>query len=110
MGVPLATCLSWRFWYVGPKPQSGSFRPLALVAGLIAISTNAAIYYAWLAYRVYTSGSSYAWELKRAAGNVGVLLAFLGILGAILGSGKGRVMVAIAAFLGFMLWIAVGVL
>jgi hypothetical protein len=110
LATPVLIGLSWRarqkHGMKSPRLRAG-----ALLAALIAVSINAAIYYCWLAYRLLAGGSDLTWSMRGfLADNVTVYLAGVSILLAAIGKGSPRILVVTAALCELVLWSNFGVL
>ena len=68
------------------------------------------MFFGWLVAREMTKVTPLIWKIKDTAGNIGVYLIILALIGAILGKGKSRAPTAACAVLGLLLWVPVGVL
>jgi hypothetical protein len=75
------------------------------------VSANSLLYYSFLVYGTFAGNSNVALQRKNMLGNnIAIPLVIVGLIGAIVGKGAGRNLLAFAVVLGFLLWIGVGVL
>ncbi len=106
--TPIAVALAWWLRKRGGRGAKGSWRSKIAVAGLVAVSLNVALFYAW---RVYESNSSGIGLGRYYVGNyVAVPLLAAGLIGSIVGEGPGRVPIAISVVSGLLMWIQPAVL
>jgi hypothetical protein len=109
--TPLAIGIGWWLWFRRDRRLSIGWRHHVLLIALLAVSANAILYYGWFAYGTMASNIDAASELKNTLGNdVAVPLVLVAIAGAIGGKGAARPLVALAAVMGFFLWLSAGIL
>jgi hypothetical protein len=78
--------------------------------GLVAVTANGGMFYSWVAYRGIVGEWSDAWKVNYFLGNdIAVYLVLAGLVGAVVGKGK-RILVALLATMGFLLWVPVPIL
>ncbi len=109
IGTPIAAGFAWRLWLRKDRVEFRGSRRVVILVGLLAASANAAMYYAWLIYRLATGSTPLVWRIRDGFGNIGDYLVLLAIAGAIAGEGYSRIPVAACAVLGFMNWVRFGV-
>jgi hypothetical protein len=68
------------------------------------------MYYIWLTYRLVSKGTPLVWKVQAVCGDIAVYLILVALIGATLGKGASRILVAVCALLGFLLWVPVGIL
>jgi hypothetical protein len=108
--------VAWFVWYGSRRVEQP--RASARLVGLIAVSVNVALFYAWvILYRLGThDAQNYERDLAAAnaynfLGNyIGLLLVVVGLAGALAGRGPGRILIAVLAVVGVLLWVPLGIL
>lgn len=109
--VPILTMFAWV-----SRSKAGwtasNWRSVMFLVGLVAVSADAIIYYAWLAYRIIGGSSDLVWKIKDVlADNMTIYLALGALAFAILGKAttRARLCVAASAALQVVLWSNVGI-
>lgn len=88
----------------------GSWRETALLVGLVAASSNPLLFGGWLAYRFIAGPVEPVWAAKAFAADAAGYLVMVALVGALVGKGRGRVLGALGALTGLLLWTPVGIL
>jgi hypothetical protein len=103
-GTPLIVGWCWLMWM--RTPGGSAWRKWTLFAGLVAVSLNAVVFYAWV---LYASGHHYSdasWQLGELLGNhLALPLVALAVVGTVAGVGGARLPLACSALMGLLLWI-----
>lgn len=81
-----------------------------MLAGLVAASSNALLFAGWIAYRFAAGPTEPVWAAKRFAADVAGYLVIAGLIGVLVGKGRGRILGALGALSGFLLWTPIGIL
>jgi hypothetical protein len=111
LGSPLVIGVGWGLWLRRDGALSRGWRFRVLLMALIAVSANAIVYYTWFAYGTMASDTDAVSQWKNTLGDdIGVPLVLAALAGAIGGKGAARPIVALAALMGFFLWLSIGVL
>jgi hypothetical protein len=101
----IALGFAWTVWAsASAKFQTPSVRKTLLFSGLIACSLNITIYWlhvVWL--NIHTDPSS--WKLRDEVEEVCNFLIGYAILAGVVGAGRGRLLLVIAAMAGWGIWI-----
>ena len=109
-GTPIVAGIAWWRWLRGERMAPRSWRATALLSALAAGSANALLFYSWLVYQLIAGGSERAWRVQSILGDVAVYLVLAGLLGGIVGKGRGRILTLLLAIMGFLLWVPIAIL
>jgi hypothetical protein len=111
LAAPIALGAAWWKWSRRDRSASPRWRLTALFLGLIAATLNGALFYGWAAYGFIFTRTPSFWAAKNAlADHAGIYLAVASLAGAIAGKSRGRILLALAAFLQVLLWANLGFL
>jgi hypothetical protein len=108
--TPFVLGTAWWMW-LGSERERSRRRGVALLIGLAAVTANAVMFYAWVAYRAIAGPSPDDWRTFNFLGNnIATCLVFAGLAGAVVGKGRGRLLTAVAAVTGLLLWVPIAIL
>jgi hypothetical protein len=108
--TPLSLGLAWWRWFRGQPATSRSWRETALLVGLVTASSNALLFAGWIAYRLTAGPTESVWAAKRFATDLAGYLLIASLIGVLVGKGRGRILGALGALTGFLLWTPIGIL
>ena len=110
-GTPIVIGITWWMWLQTKPATHPRWRAAALLLGLVAVTANGVMFYSWIGYRGIVGEWSDAWRVNDFLGNdIAVYLVLAGLVGAVVGQGRERTLVALLATMGFLLWIPVPLL
>jgi hypothetical protein len=107
---PILVGIAWLVWFRSQRAASPEWRAVFLRIGLLASTANVLMFYTWLVYRLIAGSSPRVWMTKDLASVVAGPLVVAALLGAGFGKGAARILLALSALTGFLLWIRLGVL
>jgi hypothetical protein len=110
VGSPVAIVAAWWRCLRGEWPAHQRWRRLTLLSGLIAVSVDAAILYSWATCQAISDQPVVAARIRGLGMALTDYLLLTAILGAIVGVGRGRVLLVVAAVMEFVLWIPLAIL
>jgi hypothetical protein len=110
-GTPVVLGLAW--WQ---RTRSGAvaatpWRERGVLVGLVAASVNVLLFYSWVAYRLIAGVTEDVWAVKATLGDrVALYLLVAAIIGILVGRGPARLLTAIGATMGYLLWVPIAIL
>jgi hypothetical protein len=106
IGTPIVVGIAWWMWFRSNRAALWRWRAVALLVSLVAVSANAVMYCSWVVYlTILADESSNNWPIYNVFGSIADYLALVGLVGAIVGKGRGRTLIAVGAIMGFLLWV-----
>ncbi len=121
-GTPIAIGTAWCLWLQGEREERAlrdirgvaqvpaPWRVRVLLLSLVAGSANALTFYAWVVYRLLAGASPQVWKVQAILSNIAGFLILVGLIGAIIGNGHGRVLTMVIAIMGLLLWVPIPIL
>ena len=109
----IAIIIAWVYWARTPlKFQAPRWRTNLLFSGLLACTLNVAIFWMYLIWLRFHQTDLTWWKGRDNFERVSDFLIGLAMLGAILGKGRARLPVFLAAVTGWLVWLGghVGIL
>jgi hypothetical protein len=107
---PILVGIAWLVWFRSQHSAFPEWRAVFLRIGLFASTANVVMFYAWLVYRLMAGSSPRVWMMKDLASVVAGPLGLAALLGVAFGKGTARILLALSALTGFLLWIRLAVL
>jgi hypothetical protein len=100
----------WMIWLTWDRPVRSHWRRRAVAVGALGISINALMFYALVVFQMTQGPPPPNSTLFSDVGNVAAPFILTGLVGAIIGAGGGRVLVALGSVMGFLLWVPIAIL
>jgi hypothetical protein len=109
--TPVVVGLGWWTWSRTGDVERTRWRATALFVAALAATANAGLFYLWVAYRLLAGPTQKVWAVQDfLADNIALYLVLVALLGTLAGTGRGRILIALSALMGFMLWVPVPML